>query len=133
MIVVDASTLVEALLRVDERGERCRATLEVRRQIVVPHHFRIEVANAIRGQFLGGLITEAKGRTALQELARFKARIPRKPAQQFDRIWELRHNLTAYDAAYVALAEALDAPLLTTDARLARTSGHEARIELPPV
>ena len=46
------------------------------------------------------------------------------------RIWELRGNLTAYDAAYVALAEALDAPLITTDGRLARASGHRARVEL---
>ncbi len=48
------------------------------------------------------------------------------------RIWALRDNLTAYDAAYVALAEAFDAPLVTTDARLARSSGHQARIEAPP-
>lgn len=48
------------------------------------------------------------------------------------RIWELRNNLTAYDAAYVALAEALDAPLVTTDAKLARASGHRARVELYP-
>ena len=46
------------------------------------------------------------------------------------RIWELRHGITAYDAAYVALAEALDAPLLTCDARLASAAGHHARIEL---
>ena len=46
------------------------------------------------------------------------------------RVWDLRHNLTAYDASYVALAEALDATLLTRDARLARSVGHEARIEL---
>jgi predicted nucleic acid-binding protein len=46
------------------------------------------------------------------------------------RIWELRHNLTAYDAAYIALAEALDAPLLTRDTRLAGASGHRARIEV---
>ena len=46
------------------------------------------------------------------------------------RVWDLRHNLTAYDAVYVALAEALDAPLLTRDRRLAAASGHRARIEL---
>jgi predicted nucleic acid-binding protein len=46
------------------------------------------------------------------------------------RVWELRHNLTAYDAVYVALAEALDAPLVTRDARLAAAPGHQARIEV---
>ena len=46
------------------------------------------------------------------------------------RIWELRRSVTAYDAAYVALAEALDAPLLTRDGKLARSHGHRARIEL---
>ena len=47
-----------------------------------------------------------------------------------ERVWELRHNLTAYDAAYVALAEALDATLLTRDRRLATASGHRARVDL---
>jgi predicted nucleic acid-binding protein len=49
------------------------------------------------------------------------------------RIWRLRDNLTAFDAAYIALAEALDAPVLTTDAALARSSGHRARVELYPL
>lgn len=58
-------------------------------------------------------------------------RLTRYPHAPFwARIWQLRDNLTAYDAAYVALAEALDAPLITTDGRLARASGHRATVEL---
>ena len=60
-------------------------------------------------------------------------RLVRYPhVQLLQRIWELRHALSPYDAAYVALAEALEAPLLTADARLARSTGHRARIELVP-
>ena len=65
----------------------------------------------------------------LDDLATIRAiRYDHAPLQS--RVWSLRHNLTAYDAAYVALAELLEATLLTTDARLARSSGHEAEIEL---
>jgi predicted nucleic acid-binding protein len=57
--------------------------------------------------------------------------ITRYPHDVFlERIWDLRHGVTAYDAAYIALAEALDAPLVTCDARLTRSGGHSARVEL---
>lgn len=66
---------------------------------------------------------------ALRDLAGFPlTRFSHEPL--LERIWELRHSLSAYDAAYVALAESLDAPLVTCDARLARARGHAARVEV---
>jgi predicted nucleic acid-binding protein len=66
---------------------------------------------------------------ALEDLADFPiTRYPHTPL--LSRIWELRHNVTAYDAAYLALAEALPAPLITRDAKLAAVAGHRARVEL---
>ena len=75
------------------------------------------------------LSARSAGGEALEDLADFP--IARYPHQPFlFRIWELRHNVTAYDAAYLALAEALAAPLVTRDAKLASAVGHEAQIEL---
>ena len=76
-----------------------------------------------------GIITASRGQEALQDLLDLP--LTRYPHDLFLwRIWELRDNLTAYDAAYVALAEALGAPLVTCDSRLASASGHHARIEV---
>lgn len=83
----------------------------------------------IRRYAATGEIGAARGRRALADLADFPLR--RYPHDfLLPRIWELRHDLTAYDGAYVALAEALDAPLLTRDRRLAAAAGHRARVEL---
>ena len=94
-------------------------------QFVQSHRFqRTERRYAAKGEIDG-----ERGRAALSDLADFPLR--RYPHDfLLPRIWDLRHNLTAYDAAYVALAEALDMPLLTRDRRLAATTGHSARIEL---
>ena len=76
-----------------------------------------------------GEIDDRRGREAMADLADMPIR--RYPHDVLlPRVWDLRHNLTAYDAAYVALAEALDAPLVTRDRRLARAAGHGADIEL---
>ncbi len=83
----------------------------------------------LRRHTFAGLLSEYRSRRALKALSDMRVtRYPHAPLVK--RIWELRENLTAYDAAYVALAEALDAPLITTDERLARTPGHNARVEL---
>ena len=96
-----------------------------------PHLFDVEVLHALRGLALGGLISENRSRYALKALSDMRlTRYPHGPLVA--RIWDLRGNLTAYDAAYVALAEALDAPLVTTAGRLAREPGHRARVELYP-
>ena len=95
----------------------------------VPHLFDVEVLHAIRRHTLRGVLTVARSYQASEALRSMRAtRYPH--AALLSRIWELRDNLTAYDATYVALAETLDAPLVTTDGRLARTSGHGATVEL---
>ena len=94
-----------------------------------PHLLDVEVAHALRRYaIVAGDRASAAG-AAMEDLRRLRLRrYPHGPL--LGRIWELRANLTAYDAAYVALAEALGAPLVTRDGRLARASGIRARIEL---
>ena len=93
-----------------------------------PHLVDVEVAEILRRYTAMGAIGEEQGRQALSNLGEINLlRYPHHVLLQ--RIWLLRHNLTAYDAAYVALAEALDAPLPTRYWRLARSSGHRAKIE----
>jgi len=129
VIVVDASALLEALLRTSS-GKPVEDRLFAPGQTLhAPHLLDVEVAQVIRRYAAHGDIDDARGRLALTDLADLTLR--RYPHDfLLPRMWDLRHNLTAYDAAYVALAEALDAPLLTRDRRLAAAAGHHARIEL---
>jgi predicted nucleic acid-binding protein len=129
VIVVDASALLEALLRtpgVEAVEDRLFAAGQT---IHAPHLLDVEVAQVIRRYATRGEIEVARGRLALADLADLPLR--RYPHDfMLPRIWDLRNSLTAYDAVYVALAEALDAPLLTRDRRLAGAAGHRARVEL---
>ena len=129
MIVVDASAMLEILLLTPAArrvGSRLFAHGET---LHVPHLIDVEVAQAIRRYCLTEKLDAARGQAALEDFASFPLiRYPHTPF--LPRIWRLRPNLTAYDASYVALAEALDAPLITRDAALARSSGHRARIEM---
>jgi len=129
MIVVDASAMVEVLLRTpDARAIEARL-FDDRQTLHAPHLIDVEVAHAVRRYAIGGQIDGERGRAALAILADLP--LTRYPhGFLLPRIWDLRHNLTAYDAVYVALAEALRAPLITRDHRLAGASGHRARIEL---
>jgi predicted nucleic acid-binding protein len=89
----------------------------------------VEVAQVVRRYAINGEIDEQRGRVALMDLADLPAsRYPHDVL--LPRVWELRSDMTAYDAVYVALAELLDAPLLTRDRRLAAAPRHRARIEL---
>jgi predicted nucleic acid-binding protein len=128
VIVVDASALVEALFG-PPNGRASRALLGSGETLLAPHLIDIEVAQVIRRLLSIGQVDQRRAGEALSDLADFplhrSAHTPLLP-----RIWALRHNLTAYDAAYVALAEALDARLLTCDARLASAPGHTAHVEL---
>ena len=90
-----------------------------------PDLMDVEVAQVFRRHVTGGVLSEARAAAALQLLQRLPVR--RHPGRiLLPRIWALRENLTAYDGAYIALAEALGAPLLTCDGRLARAPGHGA-------
>lgn len=87
----------------------------------------LEIVSALRRRWAAGELGDARAQEALDDLA--ATPIPRHRAARFaQRAWELRHTHTPYDAAYVALAELLRVPLLTTDARLARSRGHRAEI-----
>lgn len=124
MIVVDSSVAVAALI-----GNTAAQEGIATQRLAAPHLIDAEVAHALRGLVLGGLITESDAVAALQLWSRLAiSRLPMAPL--LGRIWELRANLTAYDAACVAAAEALDAPLVTADARLAAAPGLRCRTRL---
>ncbi|MET0663870.1 MAG: type II toxin-antitoxin system VapC family toxin [Ilumatobacteraceae bacterium] len=129
MIVLDASAVVEWLLglpraeQVDERISPAEQSLHV------PHLLSIEVAQVVRRFVAAGELVPQRGADALTDLADLDVfRHEHEPL--LPTIWRLHSNLTAYDATYVALALALDAPLLTLDRRLAGAATHGATIEL---
>jgi predicted nucleic acid-binding protein len=130
VIVLDASAVVELLLG-SPRGAMVRARIQrPDESLHAPHLLDVEVASVLRRYHLSGEISDDEGREALADLAGLDiARYPHDPL--LPRVWELRRSVTAYDAVYLALAEVLEAPLLTLDRRLARARGHGARVEAP--
>ena len=129
MIVVDASALLEVLLAT-EAGQRVADRLFAPGETLhAPHLIDLEVAQVLRRYVRSGEVGAARGAEALDDLGDIP--IARYPHDIFlPRIWELRHAVTAYDAAYLALAEALEAPLATRDQALGRAPGHHARVEV---
>jgi predicted nucleic acid-binding protein len=128
VIVLDASAVLELLLGSSGAGAVAQR-IASRETLHVPHVLDLEVAQVLRRYRAMHVISVARARTALDDLRALDLqRYPHEPI--LGRIWQLRDNLTAYDAAYVALAEVLDATLLTFDARLARAPGNAARMEL---
>ena len=100
-------------------------------ELQAPHLIDVELLNALRGLVAGGGLSEDRAADVRDDFADLS--IVRCGHELLaDRMWELRHNLTAYDAAFVALAEALGVPLVTCDARLAASPGHDAHVELFP-
>jgi predicted nucleic acid-binding protein len=130
LIVVDASAAVTMFLNLGSRAARVRERLgQAAEEVHIPHLFDVEVLQALRRHSLRGDLSGEQSRLILGLLYDMKAvRYPHAPLAA--RMWELRENLTAYDAAYVALAEVLEAPLLTTDRRLAQAPGIRAAVEL---
>jgi predicted nucleic acid-binding protein len=130
VIVLDASAAVAVFLNLGSGASRIRERMaEEDDDLHVPHLFEVEVMNVLRRYSLSGALSQDRARLALSRLSTL--RITRYPhTSLIERIWELRHNLTAYDATYIALAETLEAPLVTTDARLARASGIRAEVEI---
>jgi predicted nucleic acid-binding protein len=129
MIVLDASALVELVLATPSgRGIAARVA-DPAVSLHAPHLADVEVAQALRRYTRDGELDAAAARAALDD---FRALDLQRHAHEplLDRVWELRENLSAYDAVYVALAEALDAVVLTCDGRLARAPRVAARVEL---
>ena len=132
MIVLDASAAVEVFLNLPRAALELRTRFSRRGETLhVPHVFDLEVMGAIRRHTLRGALSDRRAGRALHALDDLRAtrysHVPLRP-----RIWELRENVTPFDGAYVALAEALHAPLVTVDAALASAPGARAEVELYP-
>jgi predicted nucleic acid-binding protein len=128
VIVVDASVMVELLLDT-ELGRRADARVMGAEARHAPHLLDVEVTQALRRFVLAGQLPVARAQQAIADLMTFP--ITRHGhAPLIDRMFELRANVTAYDAAYVALAEALGATFVTCDSALAKVPRSGARVEL---
>ena len=128
MLVVDASVLATALADDAEDGDRARARLRGE-ALAAPDLVDLEVTSVLRGRLAGGHISPRRAELALTDLVALP--LERSASLRLiPRCWELRDNLTVYDAAYVALAEALAVRVLTADARLATATGPHCPIEV---
>ncbi|MEU5156966.1 type II toxin-antitoxin system VapC family toxin [Glycomyces sp. NPDC021274] len=126
MIVIDTSAMIELLTSSDELGEGVRAAV-AGEKLVAPHFIDLEFSSVLRGLVLGRKLEQAKANQALESL--LQSNMDRyQHTWYLPRIWELRANMTPYDASYVALAEALRAPLLTVDKKFERTPGLQCEI-----
>jgi predicted nucleic acid-binding protein len=130
LIVVDASAFLDVLLRTSVSPMLAGHMFADGQTMHAPHLVDLEVAQVLRRYVSRGDISAARGEQALSDFAAFP--VARYPHQPFlPRIWELRANVTAYDAVYLALAETLEVPLLTSDGKLEGVPGHLARIITP--
>jgi predicted nucleic acid-binding protein len=131
MIVVDASALTDALVDDGPAGVAARAALSADPHWAAPAHLLVEVVSVIHGKTLGGELGIARANEAI-------AALPALVVEQvdtvrlIDRMWQVRDNISAYDAAYIAAAEALACSLVTCDARLAKANGPRCEITVIP-
>jgi predicted nucleic acid-binding protein len=129
VIVIDASALLEILLRTQRADALMARALDASERLHAPQLLDIEVTQVLRRLVQRKELPLVRAEQAFDDLSNLV--IERHEHQWLvQRIWQLRDSLTAYDGCYVALAEALGAPLLTCDAKLAGASGHQAVIEL---
>lgn len=128
MIVIDCAAVVDALTAVDG-SEDLRAAL-ADEDLHAPTLLDFEVVSALRGLTLRNHITAARARDALTDFDALSIQRWPSAAPLRLRAFSLRENLSAYDAAYVVLAEALQCPVLTRDTRLSRSSGHDVEIRV---
>ncbi len=129
MIVPDASIVVSALLSTSGAGARARERLRQDPDLHVPHLLDVEVTAALRRRVRLGQTGVEVATEVMADLADLAAlRWDHEPL--LPRVWELRDNVTPYDAVYVVLAEMLDAPLVTSDVRLSRAPGLRCRIDV---
>ena len=129
MIVLDASAAVDWLLQTSA-GQNIDKRIYSRNETLhAPHLLDLEVMQVLRRLAQQGVVSVRRADEAVRDL--LDLRITRYPhLVLLPRVWQLRHNLSAYDAAYIVLAEKLGAALVTRDARLASASGHAALVEL---
>ncbi len=129
MIVLDASATIEWLLQSPVGLKIDRRIFAPSESLHAPHLLDVEVAQVLRRFVRDNTITAQRGQEALEDLGDVPLR---RYSHNFliPRVWELSATLTAYDAAYVALAEVLDARLLTCDGKIASAPGHEAKVEV---
>jgi predicted nucleic acid-binding protein len=129
VIVVDASAAIEILLRLERAEDLMDRVFDSGETLHVPHLFDVEVAQVIRRYAGRGELTPFRAEQAIGVLRDFPVeRYSHQPL--LERIWQLRHNLTAYDAAYLSLAEVLDATLVTRDNGLAGVRDVKVRVEV---
>ncbi|MGI8512004.1 MAG: type II toxin-antitoxin system VapC family toxin [Solirubrobacteraceae bacterium] len=126
MTVLDASAAVPVLADEPE-GRPVLAALEDELFVSVPDHFHAEALSGVRGLAIGGKLARTDATAAIERLRQL--RVMSFPALELVRdIWALRHELTVYDAAYLALARSLDTQLITLDAGLAAVAKREGRL-----
>lgn len=129
MIVVDASVLANALADDEKNGKRARRELRAAGEVAAPDLVDVETVSVLRKRWLRGSLTDQRFRTAISHLQQLAfERVPTR--RLVPRAVELRANVSAYDACYVALAEHLDCELITADARLADATGPQCPIRV---
>jgi predicted nucleic acid-binding protein len=129
VIVLDASSAIEWLLQTRTGTRVAQRILSSGETLHAPHMLDVEVTQVFRRHVARGAVTASRAEEALQDLLDLRVR---RYSHVFflRRVWELRNTLTAYDAVYVALAEALDATLLTCDGKIASAPGHHANVQV---
>jgi predicted nucleic acid-binding protein len=130
LIVVDASAVLELLLN-SPTGLRVASRLfDSDESLHAPHLLDLEVAQVLRRYVLSKELTPARAAAAIEDFTDLPINRHEHTAL-LPRIWQLRSSLSSYDAAYVCLAETLDVPLLTCDAKMRNSHGHTVQVELP--
>lgn len=131
MIVIDASVLATALVSDDDEGDHVRQRVAAAGVLAAPELIDLEVVSVLRRQVLGDALDLRRAHQALRDLQDLPlVRVPH--LLLLERAWELRDNVTTYDAAYVVLAELLGVTLVTGDRRLANAPGLRCDVELLP-
>ena len=129
-VVIDASVLVAALVDSDQDGPWAEAAI-AQGQLAAPEMVLAEAINILRRMDLSGQVSRLEATASFRDLLRLDVELyPFTPLAE--RVWELRGNVTSYDAWYVALAEALNNPLFTLDRRLSKASGVQCEVVVPP-
>ena len=127
--MLDASAAIELLLRTPAGQAVAKRIAASGASVHAPHLLDLEVAQVLRRYCSQRVLSAQRAQVALDDLRALQlTRYAHEP--MLSRIWALRENLTAYDAAYVALAESLEAPLITLDTRAASATGHRAIVEV---